>query len=101
MRNAPEVEAVYRAVIVRGKTAGVDGLPLNVVVTRGGAVRDDDLSSVVGRGVALGPAAAGENIVKEDEEEYEDDVLHGARAGAEWAVMAKGCKGTGAGRSHC
>lgn len=50
----------------------------------GEAVREDDL--------VLRPAAAFEEVEAEDEEEYEDDTMRRARAGAECAVMARGRK---------
>lgn len=110
MRKVPEVKAGRgRAVVARGeaagaggravaakcKAAGVDGSAFDVVVARGEDVAEGDLTSVVGRGGPLGPAAVLEEVEAEDVEEDEDDILHGARAGAEWAVMARVRKGQG------
>jgi len=55
--------------------------------------------AVEGNGTDLGPAAAWEDIEVEDRAEDADDILHGARAGAECAVIAKRHKRPGAGKA--
>ena len=77
------MEAGRRAVVARGEVGCVDGLASGV----GEAAEEN--------GLALSLAVVWEGVNAENEEEDEDDILHGARAGAESPVTSRGHEGPG------
>ena len=87
----PGVRAARSAAVARGKVSG-DILAFDAVVTRGKVMGEDGLASVAEGCGALGPAVALEEVEAEEGEEVEADNKEIFRAGAECAVLARGCK---------
>lgn len=84
--------AARRVGVVRAGV-GVDGLALDAVLARGEELGEDDLTSVTGRGGALGPAATLREV------EVEVMVKGRKGPGAEGAVVrAQSCEGAGGDR---
>lgn len=71
--------------VARGDVGGVDDFASGAGMVAGGA----DL--------ALSPVVVFEEVETDGEEGDEEDILYGARAGAECAEVARGHKGAGSG----